>query len=302
MSLTAVVLLMISAGTHAGWNVVGKRQHPTAAFFLVANIFGGLGFLPVFFYNWGKLTIIPVEIYGLSMIGGFFCFVYFAALAAAYRSGDMSIAYPLSLSLPVILVLFFTLATGGGQELSGWCLVGMVIVAFGCFALPMKRFSELHWQNYMNACCLFGLLSSIGIAGLTVADYAGINRLCLLPGRPFGAIDGPLTYLVCESAMISACLTTLVIFIPAERRSFVTTLRSSKSSAAIMGVGMYLAYVLILFAMLYVSDASYVAAFRQLSIPLGATLGIVLLKEPRYLPKLIGIVAVYGGLVLVGMG
>jgi len=69
-----------------------------------------------------------------------------------------------------------------------------------------------------------------------------------------------------------------------------------------MGVGMYLAYVLILFAMLYVSDASYVAAFRQLSIPLGATLGIVLLKEPRYLPKLIGIVAVYGGLVLVGMG
>ena len=74
MSLIAIVLLAISAGTHAGWNLVGKRQHPTAAFFLVANIFGTLGLLPVFFHNWGKLAVIPHEIYGLSMIAGFSVF------------------------------------------------------------------------------------------------------------------------------------------------------------------------------------------------------------------------------------
>jgi uncharacterized membrane protein len=44
-----------------------------------------------------------------------------------------------------------------------------------------------------------------------------------------------------------------------------------------------------------------VAAFRQLSIPLGAVLGMVLLKEPHYLPKLIGVAIVFLGLILVGI-
>jgi len=50
-----------------------------------------------------------------------------------------------------------------------------------------------------------------------------------------------------------------------------------------------------------VSNVSYVAVFRQLSIPLGAIFGIVFLKEPRYLPKTIGITAIFLGLVLAGV-
>jgi uncharacterized membrane protein len=45
-----------------------------------------------------------------------------------------------------------------------------------------------------------------------------------------------------------------------------------------------------------------VAAFRQLSIPIGAVLGLTLQQEPRYLPKIIGIGVVSVGLVLVGIG
>jgi len=51
----------------------------------------------------------------------------------------------------------------------------------------------------------------------------------------------------------------------------------------------------------FVSNVSYVAVFRQLSIPLGAIFGIVFLKEPRYLPKTIGITAIFLGLVLAGV-
>jgi hypothetical protein len=40
MSVTAAVLLLISAITHAGWNYISKKEHPTAAFFLVANTIG----------------------------------------------------------------------------------------------------------------------------------------------------------------------------------------------------------------------------------------------------------------------
>lgn len=61
-------------------------------------------------------------------------------------------------------------------------------------------------------------------------------------------------------------------------------------------------YGLVLAAMAYVSNVSYVAAFRQLSIPIGAVLGLTLQNEPRYRPKLLGIGIVSVGLVLVGIG
>jgi drug/metabolite transporter (DMT)-like permease len=78
-------------------------------------------------------------------------------------------------------------------------------------------------------------------------------------------------------------------------------LRSYKGPAAITGIGIYLTYGIVLVSMNFVTNVSYVAAFRQLSIPLGAIFGIALLKEPRYLPKIIGIVAIFAGLVIAGV-
>ena len=40
MTVTAIFLVLISAFTHVGWNVLGKRNHPTAAFLLVAMLLG----------------------------------------------------------------------------------------------------------------------------------------------------------------------------------------------------------------------------------------------------------------------
>ena len=39
----------------------------------------------------------------------------------------------------------------------------------------------------------------------------------------------------------------------------------------------------------YVENVSYVVAFRQTSILFGTLLGILVLKEPRYKPRLVGI-------------
>jgi uncharacterized membrane protein len=78
-------------------------------------------------------------------------------------------------------------------------------------------------------------------------------------------------------------------------------LNGFKGAAAITGIGIYLTYGLVLASMNYVTNVSYVAAFRQLSIPLGALFGMVLLKEPRYVPKIIGVVIIFVGLIIVGM-
>jgi uncharacterized membrane protein len=58
---------------------------------------------------------------------------------------------------------------------------------------------------------------------------------------------------------------------------------------------------LVLVAMAYVTNISYLAAFRELSIPIGAFLGITLQKEPAFKPKMLGIGLVLAGLILVGL-
>ena len=65
---------------------------------------------------------------------------------------------------------------------------------------------------------------------------------------------------------------------------------------------MYLTYLLVLTAMGYASDVSYIAAMRQLSIPLGATLGVVVLGESASRTKRLGIVVTFAGLILVSLG
>jgi drug/metabolite transporter (DMT)-like permease len=87
-----------------------------------------------------------------------------------------------------------------------------------------------------------------------------------------------------------------------ERRYLNEVLNDYKGAAVITGIGIYLTYGLVLASMNFVTNVSYVAAFRQLSIPLGALFGMVLLKEPRYAPKVIGVVLIFLGLALVGVG
>ena len=59
-----------------------------------------------------------------------------------------------------------------------------------------------------------------------------------------------------------------------------------------------LAYVLILVAMNYVTNVSFVQAFRQLSLPLSAFLGFLILKEKISILRWIGLFLIMSGLAL----
>jgi uncharacterized membrane protein len=96
---------------------------------------------------------------------------------------------------------------------------------------------------------------------------------------------------------------SLFVFLQSrERENLKEVLHYYKVSAATTGIGIYLTYGLVLMAMNYVTNVSYVAAFRQLSIPMGALFGMLFLKEPRYYPKIIGVTMIFFGLILVALG
>ncbi len=68
--------------------------------------------------------------------------------------------------------------------------------------------------------------------------------------------------------------------------------------SALIGVGAMGTYLLILFAF-PLEQASYIVAVREFSIVVGPLLGAVFLTERLTPPKILGIAAIAGGLILV---
>lgn len=91
MTVTAIVLVVVSAFVHAGWNLLSKRARPSSAYFLVASLAGALVLSPVLLLYWETVTgAIPFRVWLLLIGAGLFMTVYYSSLAGAYRSGDMS--------------------------------------------------------------------------------------------------------------------------------------------------------------------------------------------------------------------
>ena len=301
MTVTATILLIISAFTHAGWNFLSKKEHPTQAFYLVANTIGVICVLPFLFYYASFIPLVPPSVWVIVVLSGFFLAAYLEALAGAYRAGDISIAYPLARSLPVIFVFFLTLILVNGQPPGGWFFVGTILIVSGCIILPLKAFRDFHFSKYTNLCCMLAALAAVWVAGYTVADDMALRHLRELPGKPMSPLEGTLVYMVLEGISCSLWQGLFVAVSRRERQAMTEVLQSYKGPAAITGIGIFLTYGIVLVSMNYVSNISYVAAFRQLSIPIGAMFGMALLKESRYLPKIVGIAAIFVGLVLVGV-
>jgi uncharacterized membrane protein len=91
------------------------------------------------------------------------------------------------------------------------------------------------------------------------------------------------------------------LIIPSERVQVRISWNNGRGKAALTGFLITSTYGLVLLAMNYASNVSYIAAFRQLSIPLAAILGFIVQKEPATLPKLVGIMLVFSGLMMIGV-
>ena len=298
MTLTAAILLVLSAVIHAGWNSFSKKGHPTLSFYMVANTCGAICMLPLLLSYGSAIGLVPLKVWCKAGFSGFFLACYMASLAGAYRTGDMSVAYPIARSFPALFVAAITMILGLGQRLSGGFLVAVVLIVLGSMVLPLHQFRRLDLRGRWNLSCALSLLAALATAGYTIVDHAAIADLQAISGRPFAAMDAVLIYIVLEAFSGSLWEIAWVLCSSSERLRFRAVMAGKKWAAAMTGVSIYLTYGLVLLSMNYVTNVSYVAVFRQLSIPMGAVFGMVFLKEPRPLPKLAGLVLIFLGSIM----
>ena len=301
MSLTAILLIAVASCTHVGWNVLGKKRHPSVAFFFLACAAGTALLAPAVLWNYRLFTHVPAAVWGLLAITGFAQAIYFIGLATAYAHGHLSVAYPLARAMPVLLVTAATSLARNELSVTLPAAAGMALIIAGALLIPVPGFRAWHWRNYANRSCAFAVVAALGTAGYSITDSTALRLLRAAAAGHTGTVPAALFYAFFEGLSTSLWLAIVVRMHAASRANVTHLLAGQRRTVLLAGVGIFATYSLVLIAMAFVRDVAYVVAFRQLSIPLGVLAGIVLLGEPAHRPKLAGVALMFVGLVLTAL-
>ncbi|WP_020408531.1 EamA family transporter [Hahella ganghwensis] len=307
MTLTAIILVLISAVAHAGWNFTGKKASPTLAFFFLVTVTGSLLFTPVLFFQRDLISAFNSEIVGLLLLTGLFQAVYLWGLASAYQSGEMSIAYPIARSSPLIIVCISAFFLGQRESISAQAIIGIVIIVAGCLLIPMRSFRDLRLSNYLNLTTAFALVAAFATSGYSLVDDRATAMIRALSDPATGsAIATPaevaMSYVVLQGYTSTFWMALMTLANPTARASVIPLARTTFNSYLTTAVLMFGTYALVVMSMAFVTNVSYVVAFRQVSIPLGVMMGIIGLGERLYLPKITGVLMTFCGLIAVALG
>jgi drug/metabolite transporter (DMT)-like permease len=173
---------------------------------------------------------------------------------------------------------------------AGWVGIGLVVL--GSALVPQQRFGDFRLKNYFNSAVLWMVVAALGTVGYTVLDKIAAEVVQ----------SGPAT-----AARYGYFYFTISFF------PYMLLMRSSKPATKgvkvnnqwlLAGIGAVLgfsAYWLILWAYQLSPVASYIVAFRQVSIIIGAALAFLLFKEKGFAVRITGAVLITSGLILIGL-
>jgi drug/metabolite transporter (DMT)-like permease len=254
-----LLVVLLGAFLHASWNLLVKAGHDTrittAIVYIVAGLLSALT-LPFLTAparaSWPYLAASTV-----------FEVLYGVLLAAAYRVGDLSHAYPLMRGTAPLLV---AIGSGAliGEQLSRGVWIGVALVSGGIFSL----IAEARSRGHSAAATRLALLNACAIAAYTTIDGLGVR----VSGQPI-AFSLWLFLLVALPWLF--WFIARVRRIPADHRA---RLRREIPLAALGGACSLASYTLALWAMTRAPVAA-VAAVRETSIVFGMLLGALVLHE-----------------------
>ena len=295
MSPIVAALVFLSALLHVSWNTLGKRGTPSAAFFFTASLASVLVLFPLLLFLGFDFSIY-LKVWAYLAVSGFFQTVYYTGLAGAYRTGDMSIAYPLARALPVVFVPFVSFLIGSVGGLTIYSLLGMFIVFIGCLVLPQTNLKRLSFKEYFKIYSLYAVLAAVGTTGYTLVDS---NAMLIIRNTVSDSILSTVFYFTILMIHVSIFLGLYILLNRAEQKKLLEILKNKKLPTASAGLMLAAAYIIILICYPMVTNVSYVTAFRQISIPLGAFTGMFFLKEKWSVPKVLGVSIIFTGLLIV---
>ncbi len=291
MSNHAILLVLLSALLHASWNVLSKTSGDPLTFLLRALAFSTLLYAPLFLWMQTCVHYPPTVVFcvlGSGVCAGF----YFMCLGKAYLCGQISVAYPVARSFPILLVTLGGLILNERPSLHG--TAGVVLVVAGCFVLPWERFTRgpegFCLANYRNASIAWALGAAIFTASYSIIDKIAAAAMSSIPTS--GALD-KVNYVYLQnliSWIVVACCIRLTGY----------KIGAADRGRAIFAGALFLvSYTLILLA-LTTDPVAYVVSFRQFSIVLTTLASMLWIERRLVWPRLVGAGMIFAGIVLIG--
>lgn len=271
MLLTSLLLLLSAAALHAVSNAFLKQARDKLAFaWWMLGVFCVLGAPLVFFTG-----AVPAAGWEVAILSGLLEAVYFITLGRAYTHGDLSVVYPVARgSAPLFLLLWASLFLGEKPSPAG--LAGILSIVAGLYLINLPSIHQ--WSRpltgFKTPATRWALLTGVLISAYTAIDKVGVRYF------------SPAVYLY--FVLLVCWIALSVQWFNRERRMALAEeiQRDPEISAwqsrpvficgsALLGTT---AYTLVLAAM-KLSPVSYVGPVREVSVILGAWIGVRFMRE-----------------------
>jgi drug/metabolite transporter (DMT)-like permease len=275
----ALVLVLLSALMHAGWNLIAKIGGDRLVAMAVMKVPNMLAALLVLAF----VGVPGRESWPFLIVSTCVNCMYFFFLIRAYR-GDLSLAYPVARGVAPLLVLVLS-AVSAHEMPTPVGVAGVLLISAAVLALAARRNgSRLHYETLVWA----------GGVGLTIALYTVIDGL---GARRSGNVIGYVAILNVLTG-IAVCGTAYA------RRGhalIAAGLRAYWRQGMVGGVLMLFAYMIVVYA-LTIAPMAQIAALRESSVIFAAILGVIVLREPFGRRRIAASVILDSGIALLALG
>lgn len=287
MEFLPLALVLSSAVSHGLWNYLAKEGNDKESFMLLLNLISLPLLIPVFLLILPEIYL-PLEIVPYLLVSGLAETVYFLGLGKAYESGDLSIVYPVARSSPVFVTIAAAIFLGETISLTG--LLGILVIFIGVYVLHLKGMTRddlvAPIRYLMSGSSRYAMIAALGTTVYSITDKLGVTTV------------DPLLY----SFWLGFSVTGMMIIVTIRRKGIQAIKDEFSSPIRITFAGLLMrgGYMMVLYAMSLV-QVSYILALRQISVVLGALMGVVFLEESYGRVRIIGSLIIFTGVFILGV-
>ena len=203
MSMTAVVLILVSAAIHVGWNLLTKSSgNPKMFSLLKGTLMSGVALVVLAALPLGE---VPSGVWLLVLASGAIHFVYILALSTAYETGDISYVYPIARSAPALVPAAAFWFLGETVSVRGGAGIVMVIVAVAFLQFRGGAGAGADRSAAIRRDTLWAFLTLFAVVAYTLVDKAAMVRFARITAIP-ARWHGPASFHAAGGVLLPAVL------------------------------------------------------------------------------------------------
>lgn len=285
MSVWSLFTLILSAFMHATWNFLAKRSNGGTVFVWFYSGVSTLFTSPIAIFFLFKESFSMTQFYWLIiLISIILHIIYSLTLQFAYKTGDMTLVYPVARGtgpfIVAIIAVFFLKETI--SVLSG---TGILFIITSIFILS-GGFTNIKRKDIKTPLTL-GIFIGLIIASYTLIDKAAVSYILISP-------------YIYYFFMIAGQFIFITIFALKKPVNIKIEFKKTWKYAIAVGILSSAAYLLVLIVMTF-EQVSYVAPIRETSIVIGTIMAVILLSERGGRERIIGSFLMIVGIFLIAI-